>query len=437
MEQSHSFGPIRLAPGVLPRHVFAYLFAAFVSIGMFTYLIALTPYILNVNLGLPEDQQGQISGDLQFWQEIVLLGVIGWWGAISDRVGRRVVYIAGFAILAVAYVSYGFATSTLQLTGFRLIFAMGVAATTTSLAAVLADYAHEDSRGKLTGISFFLNGLGSVIFFIGLLQLPQFFAGRGIDEIWAGRYAMMIAGGIALTAAAVMFGLKPGRAIETIDRPSVARLMGEGVLAARNPRIAIAYVSAFAARADMAILTLFLTLWVVQAVIAGGGTATEAAARAGMVGGIAQIAAVIWAPIFGIVGDKIDRLTLLVVAFLISTIGYGWVASTDDILSMSAIPALLCLGAGLSSAQLGSTVLLAQESPAGVRGSTFGVQSFCGAIGILVLSAGGGRLFDSIGPQAPFVAVATANGVVLALAVVRRAIELRGVPTTAAAVETD
>ena len=148
MEQTHSFGPIRLAPGVLPRHVLAYLFAAFVSIGMFTYLIALTPYILTVNLGLPEEQQGQLSGDLQF-------GVIGWWGAFSDRVGRRAVYIAGFAILCVAYASYGFATSSLQLVGFRLIFAVGVAATTTSLAAVLADYAHEDSRGKLTGISFF------------------------------------------------------------------------------------------------------------------------------------------------------------------------------------------------------------------------------------------------------------------------------------------
>ena len=181
----------------------------------------------------------------------------------------------------------------------------------------------------------------------------------------------------------------------------------------------------------MAILTLFLTLWVVQAAIADGGTAAEATARAGMIGGTAQIAAVIWAPIFGTIGDKIDRLTLLVVAFLIATIGYGWVATTDDILSPAAIPALLCLGMGLSSGQLASTVLLAQESPAHVRGSTFGLQSFCGAIGILALAGGGGRLFDAIGPQAPFVAVAIANGVVLMLALLRRAVELRRLPAVA------
>jgi MFS family permease len=80
---------------------------------------------------------------------------------------------------------------------------------------------------------------------------------------------------------------------------------------------------------------------------------------------------------------------------------------------------------GLSSTQLASTVLLAQEAPAKIRGSVFGLQSLCGGLGILALSAGGGRLFDSLGPHAPFVAVAIANGVVLLVAIGRRAAELR------------
>lgn len=426
MTETHkTIGPIKLAPGVLPRHVYSYLFAAFVSIGMFTYLIALTPYVLRVNLGVSEAEFGRASGDLQFWQEIMLLGVIGWWGAFSDRVGRRAVYILGFGILSVAYAAYGFANSVLMLTVVRLLFSFGVAATTMSLAAVVADYAHEDSRAKLTGVAFFLNGLGSVMFFIGLTQLPEIFAAEGATEIWAGRYAYLTAAGIALIAAVVMFGLKPGQPDGVTEKPSVAKLMAEGFLAARNIRIALSYMSAFTARADMSIVTLFLTLWIVQAASNADLTTAEATARAGMIAGIAQIAAVIWAPIFGFIGDKLDKLTLLILGFLISSIGYGWVAVTEDIVSTSALPPLLCMGMGLASAQLGSQVLLAQEAPARIRGSAYGLQALCGGFGILALSAIGGRLYDSIGPQAPFVAVAACNVFVLLCAVAYRIVELK------------
>jgi MFS family permease len=422
---THKLGPIELNPGVRPRHVFCYLFAALISIGVYTYLVALTPYVLSVNLGLPESEHGRISGDLQFWQEIVLLGSLGIWGALSDRFGRRLTYFAGFLFLFAAYASYAFATTPTALIGYRLVFALGVAGTTTNLAAILADYAQNDSRGKLTGIAFFLNGIGSVAFFIGLTRLPDVFAGRGVDELWAGRYAYLIVAGIALTAALVMLGLKPGRPGDDDDKTPVLRLLSEGLGAARNARISLAYLSAFAARADMAVVTLFLTLWVVQAATLESDTPAEATARAGMIVGMAQLSAVVWAPIFGIIGDKLDRLSLLVLAFLIATLGYGWVASLDNVLAPSSIPALLTLGAGLASGQLASTVLLAEEAPEQFRGSCYGVQAFCGALGILALSAGGGRLFDALGPNAPFIAIALANGFVLFCAALRRATELR------------
>jgi MFS family permease len=405
--------------------VICYLFAALVSIGIYTYLVALTPYVLTINLGLPESEHGRISGDLQFWQECVLLASLGIWGALSDRFGRRITYFLGFLLLFAAYATYAFATTPNELIAYRLIFALGIAATTTNLAAILADYAENDSRGKLTGIAFFLNGLGSVAFFIGLTRMPDIFSGQGIDDVWAGRYAYLVVAGIALLAALVMLGLKPGRPGNATDKTPVLRLLTEGMSAARNARVSLSYLSAFAARADMAIVTLFLTLWVVQAASGQADSTAEATARAGMIVGMAQLAAVVWAPIFGIIGDKVDRLTLLVIAFAIATAGYGWVASLDDVLALSSIPALLLLGAGLSSGQLASTVLLAEEAPEKFRGSCFGVQAFCGALGILALSAGGGRLFDSFGPNAPFVAITLANGLVLVCAAARRAAELR------------
>jgi MFS family permease len=413
-----TFGPVKLAPGVRVRHVMCFMFAALISIGMFTYLMTLTPYILTVNLGIPEDQHGRIIGNLQFLQEIVIIFSIGWWGAMSDRFGRRSIYIIGFLLMVLAYSIYSFATSLTGLFALRIVFALAVAATSTNLAAIMADYPEDSSRGKLTGIAFLLNGLGAVAFFAGLSQLPTIFQGQGASEVWAGRYSYLVVAGIAFIAAIVMTGLKPGRTEKLDPKTPVLQLIKEGVKAGSNKRISVAYFAAFAARADMAIITLFLVLWVIQASGAAGLDTGAAQAQAGMFVGICSAAAVVWAPLFGILADRLDRLTLTVIAFALATVGYGGLGLTSDILSLSvAVPVLIFVGIGQSSTALAITVLLGQEAPEAIRGSVFGVQSFFGAIGILTISWGGGQLFDLVSPAAPFIAVAVANLIVLACAI--------------------
>ena len=419
------FGPINLADGVRPRHVTAYLFAAFVSIGLFIYLTAMTPYILRVNIGLEEARWGQVSGDLQFWQELVIIMTIGWWGAMSDRYGRRRIYVIGFLVLAAGYATYAFSTAVPELVITRLMFAFGVAGTTALLSAMVADYPAEDSRGKLSGMAFFLNGVGSVIVITQMTKLPGYFQSRGVSELWAGRYAYLVAAGVALIAAIVMLGLKKGKPAATEERPPVTRLMYEGMAAARKPRIAVSYLSSIAARADMAVVTLFLILWITQAATATGMSAAEAAARAGMLMGFSQMAAVVWAPLFGLLADKIDRLTHMIIAFLIAAIGYGGVAMQQDILAAAAIPWIVLMGIGMSSTILSATVLLGQEAPQKLRGSAFGMQAFFGACGILAMSTIGGRLFDAINANAVFYMIAGANAVVLLAALAVRAAELR------------
>jgi MFS family permease len=426
MSSSVSFGPIKLAPGVTIRHLLCYLFAAAISIGMFTYLMSLTPYILIENLGIPEAEHGRIIGNLQFLQEIVVLACIGWWGAMSDRFGRRYIYIAGFSLMMIAYGIYAFATSLPELFAYRIVFALAVAGTTTNLSAILADYPQDSSRGKLTGVAFLLNGVGAVTFFVGLSQLPSIFQEQGADPIWAGRYAYLFVSGLAFVGAIVMTGLKPGLPEGVEPKTPVLQLIREGARAASNKRISIAYFGAFAARADMAIITLFLILWVVQASGAAGLDTGEAQARAGLFVGVCSMAAVVWAPIFGFLSDKLDRLTITILAFGLATLGYGWLGALDNVLSFAAvIPALICVGIGQSSTALACTVLLAEESPTAIRGSVFGVQSFCGALGILAISSGGGYLFDLVGPNTPFVAVAVANAVVFFVAFMHRRTELK------------
>jgi len=425
---SRSFGPVLLSPGVTPRHVFCYLFAALISIGMFTYLMSLTPYILKVNLGIPEDQHGRVIGNLQFLQEIIVIISISWWGAMSDRFGRRVVYIAGFLLMMMAYGIYAFATSLPQLFAFRIVFALAIAATTTNLSAILADYPMDQSRGKMTGMAFMLNGLGAAAFFGGLSQLPKIYQAQGADEVWSGRYAYLTVAAIAFVAAIVMTGLKRGRPEGVEPKTPVLQLIKEGLRAARVRRIAVAYAAAFAARADMAIVTLFMILWVVQAGSAAGLTPGEAQGKAGIYVAIYSLAALGWAPVVGIIADRIDRLTLTLIAFVLAAIGYAALGMSSDVLTLSSIaPALIMAGIGQSSTAMSITVLLAEVCPPKIRGSVFGVQSFFGALGILAISWGGGQLFDLVGPPAPFIAVAAANAAVFAIALAVRSIESRDV----------
>jgi MFS family permease len=412
------FGPVRLMPGVTRGHVGAYLWAAFVSIGIFTYATTLQPYLLEVNIGVPIEQRGGVSGDLQFWQEIITLMCVGLFGAWSDRVGRRIVYITGFLVTALAYAAYPFANDIGQLLIYRLIYAVGIAALGGMLATVLADYPVDADRGKLTGISFFLNAVGALLFFAVLTRLPSFYQGFGATETEAGRFAYLTISAVCVVSALIMLGLKPGRPDQLTERLPLRTLLTQGINAGRQPRIALAYAASFAARADLVIVALFLSLWVQTAAIADGATAAEASSRQGALFGIVQGSAMLWAPIFGWMADKVNRVTLVIVATVLSVIGYGWMGFTPDpALGGAAFGAAAMLGIGQASGILASQVLIAQEAPSAIRGAVIGMVGFFGALGILAISKIGGYTFDEWRPGSPFIIMAGANIVLLVFAI--------------------
>jgi MFS family permease len=419
MSQSASaqkLGPIELMPGVTRRHALCYLWAAFVSIGVFTYITTLQPFVLEVYVDIPPGERGAVSGNLQFWQEIVVLATVGLIGAWSDRVGRRVVYVLGFLVTGLAYAAYPFADDTGQLLIYRLVFGIGVAALGGMLATVLADYPVDRDRGKLTGLSFFLNAVGALLFFVVLSRLPQIYQAAGLTEVWAGRASYLTAAAVCVVSAVVMLGLKPGRPDQVSERVPLATLVRQGLGAGRKPRIALAYAASFAARADLVIVALFLALWVQNAAIADGFSAAEAAARQGALFGVVQGCAMLWAPFFGWLADKIDRVTLVIIAIVLSIVGYGWMGLIPDPAQPIAFAAGALLGIGQASGILASQVLIGQEAPGPIRGAVIGMVGFFGAVGILAISKAGGWAFDAWMPGAPFVIMALANVVLLVFA---------------------
>ncbi|MBV5310625.1 MFS transporter [Chromatium okenii] len=411
-------GHLQLAPGIHAHHGWTFLAAAFFSIGLMIFISIGQTYILNEHLHIPVNEQGAISGNLVFFTEILTLLLFLPAGVLMDRIGRRPVYAAGFLLLALTYVLYPFAESVTALYLDRIIYALAVVTVAGGLSTVMADYPAECSRGKLVAAVGVLSGLGVVIISQGFGSVPKMFINAGFDGITAGRMTHLIVAGLAVAVAVMTWwGLKPGVPICHDERPTVRELLLSGFAQARNPRILLAYSAAFIARGDQSVNAVFLILW---GTLAGKAAGLEPAAA--VMGGtfifvIAQIAALVWAPILGPLLDRIDRVSALAVCMGLSAIGNLALLLLDDPLAKHGMIFFILLGIGQISVFLGGQSLIGQEAPLAQRGAVLGAFNVAGAIGILLMTAIGGQLFDHVDPRAPFVVIGFVNILLLVASV--------------------
>ncbi|TFG82931.1 MAG: MFS transporter, partial [Chromatiales bacterium] len=161
------FGPrrlnLRMAPGVSRLNVYTLLFGSFFGIVMMSFVNASQPYLFTEVLHIPAAEQGPLAGHLTFVSEIVVILTIGLIGALSDKIGRKPLYVAAFLLLGIGYFLYPLARNVDQLVMFRMFLALGLACNTAMLPSVANDYPVEESRGKMLAVCFMLNGLGLIL----------------------------------------------------------------------------------------------------------------------------------------------------------------------------------------------------------------------------------------------------------------------------------
>ena len=425
-------GPFWFAPGWSRGNATTVWFASFFTIGLAAFMSFLQPYLLNEVLHIPVTEQGRLTGNLGFLQEVVVIALAGLVGAWSDRVGRRRVYCLGFGLMAAGLVIYPFAGNQTELVLYRIAFAMGIAVAPLMLSACVVDASQEKSRGKWVASNNLLQGLGVVAMAVGLANLPLWFAGRGADAVSAGRYAFWTAAAIALLAAAVMAVGLP-RTIPrpaTADRPSLWASIGRAArLGAANPRLAIAYCGGFIGRGDFVVVGSFFSLWITQAGIASGMSPAASVARAGMFFGLLQLAGMGWAFFMGIIADRVNRVTGVCIAYGLAAGSYLLLGQVADPFAGGFLPIVIFVGIGEISVIVATGALLGQEAPLEERGPVVGLFNASGGLGILFATAAGGYVFDRFGPTAPFTMMAVLNAALLAAAIaVRRFAPARAAP---------
>jgi MFS family permease len=302
------------------------------------------------------------------------------------------------------------------------LFALGSSAVTTMISTVIADYAMDEDRGKASGIQGVGNGIGALLTVFLVLQLPKIFVADGMSEFEAGRITYLAMTGVAIISAIILYiGLQNRTKTQLEQKKSFIEIAKEGISAASDPGVALAYMAAFISRGDLAIVGTFFTLWVVTYGTAQKGlTTAEALSTAGIIIGISQTMALISAPIFGILSDRMNRANAVILAVALASIGYGSTIFVTDPTGPSIFVVAALIGIGEICGVIASGVLIAQQAPRDIRGSVIGIFSLCGTFGIMTATGIGGQLFDKWLPQGPFLLFSSLGFVVVIIGLVIR-----------------
>ncbi|MFQ5634306.1 MAG: MFS transporter [Gammaproteobacteria bacterium] len=418
---TRKLGPFWLMPAVTRLNGTTYFVSAALAVPMLAALSFLQPIMMRI-VGVDRDIQGTLSGDLVFFQEWIVLLMTPFVGAVTDKLGRRPVLMMGMLLLGVTYALYPFAGSIAMMYGYRVFFGAGLAMVATTLTIVSADYVQDRSRGSWVAVASMTQGLGIFAVTQILRRVPAELAQIGYTE---GDIARSLFWGCAALCVGIFVlmaaGLSRAKPAQSRARDSLWTLVRCGLDAARQrPRVALAYSTAFAARGDFLVVGTFSFLWTQQAAEDLGLGAAEGFARGGIVVGVIQGCALLWAPVMGVLLNRIDRVTGVIVAFGLAAIGYTAFGLVDDPFSREIIPVAVLLGMGETSAIISANALIGQSAPASIRGSILGSYALCGAAGILFATSLGGRLFDLWMAGGPFVQMGIVNTLVLCAAILVR-----------------
>lgn len=358
--------------------------------------------------------------------------------------------------------------------------------------------AARDKTSILAGYVGLFTGLGALVSLLVFLPLPsQFSKIEGVEIGEALQYAYYVVGAISILVASfvyiglrklkgeegkgfrTLFGLKKRTQADGSEAPKRAflpyrQLLRDAiVLGVTDAYIGLGYLGGFVARASTVAISAFIPLFVkiffVTRVPGGDDIANQRKAYvlASILTGVAQLCALIAAPIFGYLARRRGRWNYpIVVTAICGIVGYSAfpnlaspeVRNVDGrggspavfllvaLIGISQIGAIVCslgsLGKGVlesdphrngivpvsSSHATNDSELDGEDAPLleshGVtkqpkctrvllKGTIAGVYSWCGGAAILLLTKLGGWLFDRLSHGAPFYMMAIFNAALL------------------------
>lgn len=412
---------IPLAPNTHPLQFFAFLLAVFVAMTIVVYTSASQAVIISTMLHI-SDSSGDVTGSLALYGEIMALAMVVFWGTISDRIQKRTVYCFSLLLMGLAVCLYPQVKSLYPgLLLLKLVFSAGSAGCTTMMAAMMTDVVH-GKGGLVSGLIGACSGLGAIFSAFVLFAVPAKLGYVTKSPVQGVVVGWGIIGGCVLFMGIVLWFCLPKSKHGTTE-PIYIRIK-KGIISGKDPRISLAFVTSFFARADEIIITSFISLWVNQYYIdvgqcKVGSPCYMAMGTTGAMTGIAQSVSLASAPFFGLASEYLPRPYPIIAAGLIGAAGCFPFAFSFDPTSRTSLAFVILIAVGeLGMIISGMAMLNGPYVPKDLRGSISGTYSFIGAFGIIVISKVGGMLFDKWMKGAPFLLLGIGHCLVSVFAIV-------------------
>jgi MFS family permease len=406
-DRAQSVFKIEIREGVRRHNLPIAFFMALMVMVVTSLPAVLLPVFLQEVIGISRAHAGKINSSLAVVVEITMLLFVGMVGVLSDKTGRRILLVLGLMFSGFFYVLLGASGSLGEALGInklalvyvaRFLLGLSLLFAWPQILALVTDYTYVQGRGKAMAATGFMFTAGAFIAFSFIARLPKTI---GLFNVF------ILACMICLAAAAIArIGITDVVARSARRRIEWKKLLGH---VKKSPGLKLVYASAFASRADVIVLGIFLMIWVVKVARDFGRTPMQAIADGGIVVAISSGLGMLSYPLWGMVAEKWGRLPTLATGLAFSGLGYVLMGFVENPFSVQLKLCVVVFAIGIHAAGVGATALMGDLAPRDMIGSVLGGYHTCAAIGIIVFVQAGGFLFDHVGHAFPFVFTGVAD----------------------------
>jgi MFS family permease len=306
-------------------------------------------------------------------------------GALSDRLGKRkALTVVGYGLAALTKPVFPLATSIRWVFAARFVDRMGKGIRGAPRDALVADIAAPELRGAAYGLRQSLDSVGALLgpaLALGLMAVMA-------DNIRAVLWVAVFPAAAAVTV--LVFAVREPPAKHPIGSPPRLTLANAKLLRLRYWLVVVLGAVFTLARFSEAFLVL---------------RARSVGLGAGAVPLVMVVMNVVYAASAYPAGAAADRVSARTLLFF----GLALLVFADLVLAWATASWLVLVGAAIWGLHMGCTQglfskLVADNAPAELRGTAFGIFSLVTGVALLLASVLAGSLWESVGPAATFLA---------------------------------
>ena len=388
-----------------------YLLSALSTLAI-TLTVSIQPLFLDKVIVIPYENEGTINAHIQVVTQILALVVVGYFGSYWNRSRRSSVIFYGFLIAAIGALLAPFSKNVEIILGIkalafyylmRILVSIGTDTVQMQLSSLGGEAAIRQKEPRLLINMTFMMALGGTLLVAFLMQIT----GSSYSIV----YLMLIPCGVGMAGAWLTKRFLTGK--PTVENERELPFAKAWQLIVKDPRMQLCLASAFYVRADMIVLSLFLSLWCISFADVVSVSRAYAAAHAGALLGFLGFVILIAMPFWKNYMAKNSRISAIGASLSLAGVGLVFIGTLTNPFHWTILLPLTLIGIGQAGCLVAPKILAVELSPKEVLGPVLSILLLVSGVGVVMLVQSGGYFFDAVGPQSPFVLIGTGNLLVM------------------------